>query len=189
MATVYIKDPEFNCYLTRFIHPIDASKVSRMLAGIVLAADDFSVDSSLASATTLTKKEKIERDKEDASDEDSDDESISSAQEFTENYGDVTLEPQGDLFDSNMLWVLEHRKITVGGPVKWRKDQIFLRHFNSGMYLGSNTHHDDYVTESSNFMLLSEPSDKNCLFNLFELHSQTDNLQNARLSDPTRVCF
>ena len=76
--------------------------------------------------------------------------------------------------------MLESKSIRTGGPIRWRKDHYHLRHLNTGKDLSSSTHHDDYVVDSSNFVLCDHPNDKTCLFNFFELHSQNEHLQNNK---------
>jgi hypothetical protein len=186
---VYIKDPEFNSYLSLFVHPVDPDKDMK---GALLhnledsesvgnGSHDGTHDGTYDSMSTSSRRQKAQA-HELASDEGSDSgmESVSSAQEFNEYYGEIILKPQDETFDTNCLWVLESKLITAGGPIRWRKDQYHLRHLNTGKYLSSSTHHDDYVVDSSNFVLSDRPYDKTCLFNFFELHSQNDYLQNNK---------
>ena len=100
---------------------------------------------------------------------------------------EVAIKPDalGDNFDSNNLWILESKKITKGGPVRWRKDFIRFRNLNTGKYLcmsersrmSGNMAEYNSTTLS---MTLSDSALPGTLFNLHELNSSSTHLTDGK---------
>ena len=122
----------------------------------------------------------------------------------TVNADGVAIKPviSLDKFDSSNLWVIEAKKLTKGGPVRWRKDHIRFRNLNSGKYLcmsdtptppsparGSHAELEEPSEESghswsaggTHAMILSEsPTSPGTLFNLHELYSSSNHLTDGK---------
>eukprot|EP01034_Spumella_vulgaris_P027014 gene27014-33674_t len=69
--------------------------------------------------------------------------------------GDIVLEPPvpPDQINSNFLWIIESSSMLVGGPIKWKTDQVRFKHVNSGQYLRQ-----DVKPDSLHPMLQSSPT-------------------------------
>jgi len=172
---VYIRDPEFFANLQVFVPPVVAKSLMKgVLAEDMTVISDDEED-SVANLGSVTS----HRSKKSRGSDDDDDESISSADEFIEDFGLIILKPSSeDVIDTNSIWVIESKTITKGGPVLWKQEQIHLRHLNTGKYLSSfDSGEDEYVMDSCLFTITDLPSEKSSLFNIFELHSQSDVLQ------------
>ena len=94
----------------------------------------------------------------------------------------VSLEPTstGD-FDTNNLWVLECKRITKGGLVNWKTDQVLFRNLNSGKYLCMDT---GAAVKNSDLsgILVTTPSFSapGTLFSLQDVHNSTTFLTNDK---------
>jgi hypothetical protein len=72
----------------------------------------------------------------DLDDNDNDNVSIASAEEYSQEHGDIVLRPmEDDKVDSNALWVIESKTVVKGGPFQPRNEYVHLRHLNSGLYM------------------------------------------------------
>lgn len=108
--------------------------------------------------------------------EDADDVSISSFQEFVQEFGGIVLKPGNeDQIDFDAIWMLESKSLIKGGPIYHKADRVLLRHFNTGKYLGLEQKADG----SDNFTLCldNEPHEKRSHFMISELHSAQDTLR------------
>lgn len=99
----------------------------------------------------------------------SDDDSIMDISEV----GEIVIEKMGEFVSSSALWFLETRQITVGGRIPWKLEMVRLRHANTGLYMAM---YKDKATNKSGLeayklAVSSNAYDKNCLFNVHELHS------------------
>ena len=185
---VYFKDPEHNLCLTLFREPVGLKdhKYPELMddASLGSATGTYFTGSIEGSHSQALRKEVENDDDEDSIGSDA---SISSAQEFIQEYGDITLKPMAENFvDSDALWVLEGKHHTMGGPIKWRTDQYHLRHVNTGKYLCLRETHEedgnfqDYIADHATFEMTDNPGDKRALFNMYELHSQSNVLRDGK---------
>ena len=161
---VVVKDPELQSVLAplpREIRKLDMKNTSEGGAGGG-GSDDFSVD----------------------------DLSVTSADEFVRDYGEVVLKPCADALDldSDAIWTAEWKGVTRGGPISFESDRIHLRHFNTGKYL-SITWRDPSVPDmaifsqkEAVFSLKDAPSEADTLFQINQLHSSEQQLMNSRAS-------
>jgi hypothetical protein len=182
---VYIKDPEFNTTLQVFQMPINSKQQLKELKNVVHDGvdgddDDLSLEGNSIEGSSVEQLSVSV--KHDNDDDDSDAESMTSADEFVEDYGHIILKPSvDDTIDTNSIWVLESRSIIKGGALMWRNSQILLRHLNTGTYFSSvDNGEDEYVSESCIFSTADRPGDKNTLLQINELHSESEMLQNGK---------
>jgi hypothetical protein len=52
------------------------------------------------------------------------------------DFGDIVLEPivENKPASSAALWLLESKKLIVGGPIAWKTQQVRIKNLNTGMY-------------------------------------------------------
>jgi len=181
---VYIRDPEFFANLQVFTPPVVAKALMKKVQVEDESVISDNEEDSVAHMGSITsaksgKSAKSKDSNKSKEESDDDDESVLSADEFIEDYGTIILKPSGEeVIDTNSIWVIESKVITKGGAVSWKQDQIHLRHLNSGQYLSSvDSGEDEYVMDSCLFTTQDFPTERNSLFNIFELHSQSDLLQ------------
>jgi hypothetical protein len=104
---------------------------------------------------------------------------------YAHEHGDLVLAPptQNHL-DSNFLWMLETSNFFVGGPIKWKTDQVRLKHFNTGLYLRQETQVVFGENGSSlKKIVFTKTEDRDVpgtLFNLVEVNSQAKYLGNGK---------
>lgn len=175
---VYIRDPETNSVLVPFFSKKEEFPVD-------IAPDDMSVSvvsgESMLSGSDMRSGSRMKKSSEsEASEsEEEDDVSITSAEEFEQEYGNIILKPMDeDYFDSNAVWIVESKSIVRGGPLMWKTEQIRLRHLNTGKYLCINS--EDASQDKHTFSLTENSSDKKALFMFSELHSTSDILRNSK---------
>ena len=89
----------------------------------------------------------------------------------------------GGKFDSSDLWVIESKKLTRGGSVRWRKDHIRFRNLNSGKYLcmsNSPSRNLNDADDTFPMNLCISPSTPGTLFSLHELYSSSTHLTDGK---------
>ena len=145
---VYIKDPEFSTHLQLFTMPVNAKSKQNALQRDGASMDDASVCDSVNEGSQgmldMASSASLQGGGQHSDDED---ESITSADEFIDDYGNIVLKPgNDDNIDTNSIWVLENRSIIRGGPIYWKQEPLLLRHLNTGEYLCAiDTGEDEYV--------------------------------------------
>ncbi len=91
--------------------------------------------------------------------------------------GDVVFLPQDDdIFNSNILWVIESKSVVGGGPIAWKSDPVRFRHFNTGVYLSMES----AAEEIAHMHTTSVVSSPGTLFNVVEQNSTSNYLTNAK---------
>ena len=91
--------------------------------------------------------------------------------------GDVVFLPEDEeCFNSNILWVIESKALTTGGPIAWKSEPIRFRHFNTGVYLAMELTDDD----TTHMVTSSVSSVTGTLFNVYEQNSTSQTLTNAK---------
>ena len=107
--------------------------------------------------------------------------------EHFHDFGDIILEPipQGYV-DSNHLWIIESSSLVLGGPIRWKNEQVRFKHLNSGQYLvfrtSLQTPRDDgeAIGEKMVFTTTREPSMHGTLFSVNEINSTKKLLSNGK---------
>lgn len=121
--------------------------------------------------------------------EESDAGSLASIDEFIEENGEVVFKPfQESVEDSDAIWVMESRTIAKGGTMHFRTDKVHFRHFNSGKYLTLRPK-DECIPDMLLPCLEENPSEKGTLFQINQLHSNDENLINARAVQVKHASF
>ena len=107
---------------------------------------------------------------------------LTTSEHTNENNNDpVTLEPTstGD-FDTNNLWVLECKRITKGGKVNWKTDQVLFRNLNSGKYLCMDTGAVKDSDLDGVLVTTTSYSAPGTLFSMQDVHNATTFLTNDK---------
>lgn len=115
-----------------------------------------------------------------------DNDNVSDEMESTVEITDeVVLVPTtGEILDSNFLWMLEGASFFVGGAIKWKTEQVRLRHFNSGKYLILDNQievdEDGNETDSLIMQCVDDRAAGDTLFNMVEVNSTFKYLRNGK---------
>lgn len=105
--------------------------------------------------------------------------------DIVEVVDDVVLVPaSADNLDSNFLWTMEGNSFFSGGSIKWKTEQIRLRHFNTGKYLILDNQimvdEDGNETESLVMQCTDERQTNEALFSIMEVNSTFKYLRNNK---------
>lgn len=175
---ISIRDPEFQCMLAPLSIPmnLDSDTDSQTVYSSLQPGGG---ESNAFETPWISQSKIVDTDSDSASSDEEDDASISSTDEFLQDNGEVNMRPiSEDDVDSDALWVIESKVITRGGLIKYKNDKMFLRHFNTGKYLGMRLKEekaDDYI-----LTLEKDADEKLCCFYLQELHGTTESLGNGK---------
>ena len=107
---------------------------------------------------------------------DDDDDSIMALSEE----GQVIIEANETPVSTSALWVMESRDIVVGGPVAWKTDLVRFKHINSGKYMCMTKEGRDSTEDAYLLGVTDDQNDKGTLFNVYELHSSGQYLEDNR---------
>eukprot|EP01032_Pedospumella_encystans_P017195 gene17195-19603_t len=114
----------------------DALERDLLLASQLVYINDPELESYLTVAERAVKSMTEDDDKVKEFDEENKEE-----EEEQEEPDVVVLRPSAaQKIDSNFLWFLESSSILVGGPIKWKTDQVRFKHVNSSRYLCQLSH-------------------------------------------------
>ena len=91
----------------------------------------------------------------------------------------------GDKIDSSTLWQVETKQLVTGGLIQWKTDLIRLRHLNSNLYLVMTMKEEtesegSSVKEVACFTITEDASLPGTLFNINELNSTANHLQDSK---------
>ena len=97
----------------------------------------------------------------------------------------LTLKPKNlnGLDDSSSFWILESKKIVVGGPLQWKTETVRLRHVNTGLYLNlleQGPPAAERLAENFEFTTTGDPSHPGALFQVVEVNSTKSVLSNGK---------
>jgi hypothetical protein len=182
---VYIRDPESLCVLsplpreivverdgTDHRHPHAPGTSGTFRSDASLISNDVTYDGGSAAGyeqSSLASGEEAR----------SDDESVTSLDEFINEFGDIVLKPMDeDNIDTDGIFMMESKLIAKGGRVKFRADRVRFRHFNTGKYLVVKNHAE--VPDTFILGLENEPSDFSALFGVSQLNSSEELLLNSK---------
>ena len=103
---------------------------------------------------------------------------------YFHEHGDIILNPVQDPLDSNCLWFLESSSPLLGGTIKWKTEQIRLRHLNTGLYLcqvmGEAEDEEGGMGEKYYLTTTDDIESPGTLFSVNELNSHSKFLGNAK---------
>jgi hypothetical protein len=107
-------------------------------------------------------------------------------QGMNHEYGNIIAKPvSDDKVDSSTLWLVETKKLVVGGAIQWKVDQVRLRHLNTKLYLLQETLEifnaaEGYMEEKIIYTTTPSPGPAGTLFSIAELNSTNNLLNNGK---------
>eukprot|EP01038_Epipyxis_sp_PR26KG_P008072 gene8072-10935_t len=104
--------------------------------------------------------------------------------EYIHEYGDIVIDQSLDHINSNFLWIIETNSVFYGGPIKWKAEQVRLKHLNTGRYLQfkskSQDHENEAEAEEIIYTTCESTELEGTLFNLTELNNPGKFLGNSK---------
>lgn len=105
---------------------------------------------------------------------------------YLHKHGNLILRPSiKESIDSGGLWLLESKRLVVGGPIQWKTESVRLRHMNSKLYIHysveTKVNEETGIAEECHiFSSTNDPSLPGTLFSVQELNSKRNVLTNEK---------